>query len=220
VAPDPGTLSGIDESAFEELVTRTVEAGTWNVPTAYLWENFYTTEAPETLAQLPEMRYVPRAMVERWINQKRNMSAGQAEQGLDAADGRRIVEARRALLRALDRGRARFLFGTDSPQMFNVPGFSLHREIETLTAAGLSPYRILESATRSIAEYVAEDLDLDADFGTVAVGQHADLLLLDSNPLADAARVAERAGVMVRGHWFPAAEIDGWLADLAAQNGG
>ena len=69
--------------------------------------------------------------------------------------------------------------------------------------AGLTPYQVLESGTRNVAEYAAKDLNLDGKFGTVAPGNRADLILLDANPLADARNVAKRAGVMVRGRWLP-----------------
>lgn len=212
----PGDVA---DANFETLVELTVDAGTWNVPTVYLWENFYTDEDPEELAQAPEMRYVPRSMVEGWINQKRNMSAGQAEQGLTPKEGRTVVMARRSLLRALDRAGARLLLGTDSPQMFNVPGFSLHNEIATMAEAGLSPYAILEAGTRNVAAYAEQALGHAGDFGVVAVGNAADLILLDANPLEDAANVAGPAGVMRAGTWYPAAEIETWLADMAARNG-
>jgi hypothetical protein len=53
-------------------------------------------------------------------------------------------------------------------------------------------------------------------FGTVAVGQCADLILVHSNPLEDPAHLARRAGVMVRGRWLPEAEIQEGLAKLEA----
>ncbi|MGH7481382.1 MAG: amidohydrolase family protein [Longimicrobiales bacterium] len=220
VTPEPADLDAIDESTFATLAELTVDAGTWNVPTAYLWENFNSEVDPEALARSAEMRYVPRAMVQGWIEQKRNMSAAQAGQGTTAQVGRAIVVARRALLRALDRAGARLLLGTDSPQMFNVPGFSLHHEIATLSQAGLSPFRILESGTRSVADYARTELGHEGDFGVVAVGRAADLILLESNPLEDAARVAERVGVMRAGRWYSAAEIDRWLAEMAARHEG
>jgi imidazolonepropionase-like amidohydrolase len=84
--------------------------------------------------------------------------------------------------------------------------------------AGLTPYQVLESGTRNVAQYAANDLELDGRFGTVAVGNRADLILLDANPLTDVRNVARRAGVMVRGRWLPSAELDRMLADLATRN--
>jgi imidazolonepropionase-like amidohydrolase len=108
--------------------------------------------------------------------------------------------------------------GTDSPQMFNVPGFSMHHEIALMQEAGLTPWQVLESGTRNVAEYAGTDLGLDGKFGTVAPGNRADLILLDANPLADARNVSKRAGVMVRGRWLPAADLDRMLADIASRH--
>ena len=45
---------------------------------------------------------------------------------------------------------------------------------------------------------------------------HADLLLLDANPLQDVRNVWRQAGVMVRGEWLPQAQIDRRLDEIAA----
>jgi hypothetical protein len=50
------------------------------------------------------------------------------------------------------------------------------------------------------------------------VGNRADLILLDANPLIDARNVAKRAGVMVRGRWLPASELDRMLAEMATRH--
>jgi hypothetical protein len=43
-------------------------------------------------------------------------------------------------VKALHDGGVRLLFGTDAPQQFSVPGFSMHREMAVLRQAGLTPY--------------------------------------------------------------------------------
>ena len=107
--------------------------------------------------------------------------------------------------------------GTDSPQIFSVPGFSLHRELALAVAAGLTPYQVLESGTRNVGRYAAEELKLDGRFGTVATGQRADLVLLDANPLDDIGNLTRRSGVMGRGRWVTADEIRTGLEELAAR---
>ena len=109
------------------------------------------------------------------------------------------------------------MMGTDSPQLFMVPGFALHRELGIIAQAGLTPYQMYESGAKNVARYVAEQLKQDGSFGTVAVGNRADLVLLDANPLQSVANLTRRAGVMVRGRWVSATEIDRGLADLAAK---
>jgi imidazolonepropionase-like amidohydrolase len=101
--------------------------------------------------------------------------------------------------------------GTDAPQQFSVPGFSLHREMSRMTEAGMSPYEVLVTGTRNVGEYFANE----DDFGTIEVGKRADLLLLRANPLDSTANVAQLDGVMVRGQWLPRAELDARLEAVA-----
>jgi imidazolonepropionase-like amidohydrolase len=163
------------------------------------------------------MRYVPQSMRDGWTNQVRQFGQGVQNANLTAEERTRFVAARRLMMRELARTGNRLLMGTDSPQMMNVPGFALAHEIRVMREAGLTPHQILESGTRNVSRYVERWLKGDARFGTVAVGQRADLVLLDADPLADVGNLERRAGVMVRGRWLPADEIRRGLEQVAAR---
>ena len=92
-----------------------------------------------------------------------------------------------------------------------MPGFSTHRELESLVASGLTPFQALETGTRNIATY----FDTQKETGTIEKGKRADLILLDADPLADIRSTTRRSGVMVRGRWLPQAEIEQRLAGVA-----
>jgi len=92
-----------------------------------------------------------------------------------------------------------------------VPGFSLHAELQNLVDAGLTSCQAIRAGTHDAAEFFAA---LD-EFGTVAVDCRADLILVKENPLDDVAHVAKRIGVMVRGQWYPQAELQARLDALA-----
>jgi imidazolonepropionase-like amidohydrolase len=207
----------VDESRFEELARLARAAGVWTVPTAALWENLYDTTSPDELAKRPENRYAPRAWVTNWTNQKRNRIQQDAQQGMTPELARQFMTARRKMLKTLADVGAPLLMGTDSPQIFSVPGFSLHRELALAVSAGLTPYQVLESGSKNVGRYTAEELKLDGRFGTVAPGQRADLVLLDANPLDDVGNLTRRAGVMVRGRWVSADELRAGLEELAAR---
>jgi hypothetical protein len=207
-----------DDRRLARLVSETRRQGVWNVPTVYLWDNFFNPTAPETLATLSEMKYVSPVQVNGWVTQKRNRMAQDQQNGVTPEDARGYLALRRRVLKALSDSGARLLMGTDSPQMFNVPGFALHREVALMVDAGVPTYKVLESGTRNVGEYARTDLKLPGDFGTVAVGNRADLVLLNANPLAGVGNLARRAGVMVRGRWVPAEEIERGLAALAAKH--
>jgi imidazolonepropionase-like amidohydrolase len=140
-----------------------------------------------------------------------------ANTGITPELAARQLELRRRFLKTLADSGAPILMGTDSPQLFMVPGFSLHREIAEMAAAGMRPYQIYETGTRNVARYVSGVLKQDGRFGTIVPGNRADLVLLDANPLLSVGNLTRRAGLMVRGQWLPKSEIDRQLADLAAR---
>src|SRR6185503_5217794 len=86
---------------------------------------------------------------------------------------------------------------------FVLAGFALHEELGYLAGAGLTPYQALRAGTADAARCMkAQD-----EWGTVAVGKRADLLLLTADPLADVANAAKRVGVVLHGRWFPEEEL-------------
>lgn len=209
-----GLVSGVDEDKIGEIVQLSVEHDVYVVPTMYLWENLYGTEDPEPFLQLPEMRYVSEAQKNAWRNQGGGGPAGSADVV------QTFFDLRNRILREFADAGGNVMMGTDSPQLFNVPGFALHREIAVMSEAGMSNQQILESGTVTVGRYVREHLGIDDAFGTVAVGQRADLVLLGSNPLEELDALTDRIGVMVRGRWVPRAEIDSGLAALEAKHAG
>jgi imidazolonepropionase-like amidohydrolase len=198
----------LDERKIPRLVEATREAGAWVVPTMALWQAFMGTESVESLRQRPELKYVPQAMVNQWAQQR----AGQLMQNPDPKQGQRVLDLRNKILKALQEGTGKVMLGSDAPQLFSVPGFSLHREMQAMARAGLTPYQILAAGTRNPAVY----LKAEGEFGTVEVGKRADLILVDDNPLKDVANVARRSGVVLRGQWLSEDSLRKMLDDLAA----
>jgi imidazolonepropionase-like amidohydrolase len=206
-----GDQGPVDAGQLADIVRRTREAGAWVVPTMALWEVLLGVPELETLTALPELRYMPPQTVQQWTNAHRERLTGPQ---LDREQSRRIVENRMRILKALSDGGARILMGTDAPQQFSVPGFSIHRELRRMREAGMTTEQILLSGTRTVGEYFRNE----DRFGTIAPGQRADLMLVDGNPLADLGNLARRSGVMVRGRWLPESEIQRRLEAIAARH--
>ena len=57
---------------------------------------------------------------------------------------------------------AKILVGTDAPEPQVAPGYSLHKEMELLVEAGMSPASVLQAATRVNAEVLREENHLGA----------------------------------------------------------
>ena len=198
----------VDEQKIEAIAAATASAGTWNVPTQSLFEHVALDgTTPEDMARLPEMKYMPPQTVAQWKAGKQDVIG---DDNYVSATAAQAVRIRRQLITALARANAGLLLGSDSPQIFNVPGFALHRELEYLVDAGLTPFEALRTGTVNAARFLsAED-----QFGRVAVGLEADLLMLDANPLVDIANIRRVHGVVVRGQWLSRNALDRILAEL------
>jgi imidazolonepropionase-like amidohydrolase len=193
----------LDESRIPQLVEATRKAGVWIVPTEALFQHWVGPDDPETMTTWPEMQYVPRAQLTQWVENKKKLMAG-ATPGERA----RFLEVRRRLIKALHAGGAGLLLGSDGPQVWNVPGFSVHRELQYLVKAGLTPWQALETGTRNIAVFFGTA----ADRGTIEQGKRADLVLLEANPLTDIANSSSIAAVVLGGRVLTKADIEKRLA--------
>lgn len=129
--------------------------------------------------------------------------------------GYRYTEFMKKVAGALHRAGVPLMAGTDAMGApLIAPGSSLHRELQLLAEAGLTPYETIRAATVSAAVFLRQD----TEFGTIEPGKRADLLLIEGNPLEDPARLRRPAGVMVRGTWLPRERLQEMLSRLAAQD--
>ena len=198
-------LTGVlDESRIPQLVEATRKAGVWIVPTEALFEHWVGPDDPETMTTWPEMQYVSKDTLDEWVATKKKLLVG----GSTPAERTRFLDVRRRLIKALHTGGVGLLLGSDGPQVWNVPGFSVHRELRYLVQAGLTPYQALETGTRKVAEFYGTA----AERGTVARGKRADLVLLDGNPLEDISNTSRIAAVVLGGRLLTRDEIDKQLA--------
>jgi imidazolonepropionase-like amidohydrolase len=203
-----GKKGPVDAKKLAEIVKRSKEAGVWVVPTSALWEVLLNTTPLETLKGYPELMYVPASSVETWSR----LYTDRLEQ-VPREEAKNIVANRVRILRALHEGGVPILMGTDAPQQFSIPGFSLHRELLHMRDAAMSPYDILVSGTVNVGKYFAKQ----DSFGTIEPGRRADLVLLDANPLDGVENFAKIHGVMVRGRWLSREDIDERLEKIAAK---
>src|SRR6185312_6477200 len=108
--------------------------------------------------------------------------------------------------------------GTDAPSIPGlVPGYSLHDDMDTLEAAGLSRYQVLAAATRAPGELIRRSVPGAVPFGTVAVGSRADLVLSAADPQSDLSTLRKPLGVMAAGNWYDAPALQALLDQVAQE---
>ncbi|HEX6997911.1 MAG TPA: amidohydrolase family protein [Gammaproteobacteria bacterium] len=204
-------VDAVDRSRIPAAVAATVSAGVWVVPTQTLIDNLPgPSPGVEELLARPEMAYVSPLTREQWAAAKRRLMSAP---GYSAEDARQLTQLRRELVKALHDAGAGLLLGSDAPQVFNVPGFSLHHELAAMVEAGLTPYEALRMGTANPAVF----FEAEHEFGTIREGLAADLILVADNPLEDVSALSRIEGVMVRGRWLDRESIDRRLDAIAAR---
>jgi len=196
-----------ESGKIQGITVETVKAGTWIVPTETLFEHVTSSLSPDLMIDWPEMKYMPAATVERWRQYKKDLWS---EPQYDPGTANRAIQLRREIIVSMQQNGVGLLLGSDSPQIFNVPGFAIHRELALLVAAGLTPYEALQTGTVNPAKFLGLDLKL----GRVVQGYAADLVLLDENPLSDISNTRRVHGVMLNGRWLPRQQLDQMLEQL------
>lgn len=199
------------QARIPELARSMAHTRTWLMPnlTAFKIIGLMVQNLDAVLAR-PEMRFMPRTVREGWGPATNPYTA---RFGKDKYPGMMArYQVLEKLVSAFHAEGVRLLIGTDAMNTGVVPGFSTHDELGELVAVGLTPFEALRAATANAAEFLAA-----ADQrGVVAVGQNADLVLLDANPLENIANTRRIAGVMLRGQWLSRSDIARMLDQLAS----
>ncbi|MCZ6619637.1 MAG: amidohydrolase family protein [Gammaproteobacteria bacterium] len=204
-----GLTPHADITRLVDLVRQTHRAGAWIVPTQTLLENSSSTESAEELISRAQNVYLPRTLLANFSRRARNAARNEDL-------GTSFLELRSHIIKSLHDGGVGILLGSDSPQYFNVPGVSIHRELESMVAAGLTPYEALATGTTNPARFFG----LEKEFGRLQPGLAADLVWLSRNPLENIANSRSIEGVMIRGRWMDKRMREAGLADIARRNGG
>jgi imidazolonepropionase-like amidohydrolase len=196
-----------DTSRIQELVSALKKNNVWVVPTQSLAELWMSPGYdPETFRSDPSSKYMDKKTVEQWIGSKKNLLQNPAYEPKQVAA---FVQLRRRLIKACHDGGVGLLLGCDAPQVFNVPGFSTHRELNYLVQSGLTPYQALRTGTVNVARYLNKP-----DSGVIKNGAIADLILVSGNPLTDITHTEKIEGVMLHGKWMPRDHIAAELKKL------
>ena len=146
-------------------------------PTLVVFRNMIYLNDLEEIHNHPDLAHVPQRMLDYWhsYRQSSNLSPETRE------SRRKEIRKYQELTGLLHRAGVPLLAGTDTPEPFVPPGFSLHQELEMLVESGLSPAAALAAATINNARALNQQDRL----GTVSPGKLADLVILNADPTID-----------------------------------
>ncbi len=193
-----------DPAMAQEIFAAFVEHGTWYVPTHLTrWVDAYADDPSVRSDSL--LRYLHPLMKWQWLEDvDATITNDSSAAGREAY--RDFYRKGLELTGAAHRAGVRILAGTD----YIVPGADLHRELVELVTAGLSPADALRAATVNPTLYFG----LQEEYGSVAPGKVADLLLLDANPLEDIRNTQRIQAVVFNGNLYDRATLDALQAHV------
>lgn len=199
----------IDKSKLPKWINLTLQTGAYIAPTLTLFDRYFGYKPAESYRHIPEMKYVSKEQVQNWINAKTPLE----ERGvLTKANVQPYLDFRNELFMALYKAGVPLLMSSDSPQVFNVPGFSIHHEIELMSKAGMPNYGILKTGSVNAAKY----FDQEDEWGVLKIGTSADFVLVQENPLENLETLKKPVAVVVKGRLYSQQRIEEELAKIEA----
>lgn len=181
----------LDSASLTEVAARLAQQKVTLIPTLVLHETLSRLNDPAILHD-PALSDVPEGPRTEWDVPGLINRAGWTD--ADFAAFRRSRPHQDLFVRAFAAAGGRIAAGTDAVNQLLVPGYSEHREMELLVAAGLSPREALRAATRNAAVLLGVD-----SLGLIAPGKVADLIVLKKDPLLDIRNTRAIESVMSHG---------------------
>jgi imidazolonepropionase-like amidohydrolase len=160
------------------LARQMAESGVWFDPTLVVLERLARLTDPE-VTEAPEVALATDAQRGTW--KERSLGRERVFTPDDHASAVRAFETCVAFVGEAIGAGATILVGSDAPNPYVVPGWSLHRELELLVRAGLAPANALSKVTRGNAEA----LGLADLVGTIEPGKVADIVVVAGDPTRD-----------------------------------
>ncbi len=195
-----------DPSRIPKLVKALSDNKISVVPTQALAERWLSPLPAESFTNDPEMKYITPQVAKNWVDAKTTYMNNPK---FAKEHAQKLIQIRRQLILACQKNGVQLLLGSDAPQIFNVPGFSIHNELKYMVDAGLTPYEALRTGTVNVAAYLNKP-----DSGVIKTGNVSDLVLLSGNPLTNISQTRNIEGVMIGTNWLPKAYIQKELKKL------
>ena len=146
-------------------------------PTLVVFRNMIYLNDLEAVHAHADVARVPKRMLRYW--EAYRLGAGLKPQTRETRQ--REVRKYRELTGMLHEAGVPILAGTDTPEPYVPPGFSLHQELEMLVESGLSAADAIRAATVNNSRILGRENDL----GSVGVGKLADMVILTADPIQD-----------------------------------
>ena len=194
-------ISTFSEKRFDSICSVLAKSSMWLCPTltvnramSYLNDSIFINDT--------RTAYLPGYVIEIW-NQKMNpYTKSQIDNFANSTRVRYLFEL--SLIGKMNEKGVKFIAGTDFPNPYVFPGFSLHDELSLMVKGGMPTLDALKSATINPAIF----MNKKADLGSIEVGKLASLVLLNKNPLENIENTKTIETVIIQGKVYNRKALD------------
>jgi hypothetical protein len=193
----------LDTLLIPSIVARVKRSGVWVTPTleSMVQLSKIASGRFDSLMSRPEALASPAGLRDFWSSISSRLRGNRPLPPFQYCNSWCAYQMR--LAGALAKAGVPILAGTDLPNAVLVPGYSLIRELEVMVTSGMTPFQALVAATSAPPRFFGQD----KDWGTVAVGKRANLILVERTPMSDVTALRSLAGVVLDGRWIPETEL-------------
>jgi len=199
-----------DEQQAMSIFRHLAEKNVWQCPTLVVLRATHPFNE-NALFDDPRLKYISFAERERWQTRTGEKFKARTQQERDKE--KIFFQRAVAVISQMKKAGTQFLAGTDVPNHYLYPGFSLHDELALFVEAGLSPMEALQTATVNPAKFLGTTDSL----GTIEKGKIADMVLLDANPLLDINNTQQIRAVFLNGKYLSKKTLESMLLKYRQQ---
>ena len=188
----PKALMNINKQRCNEVIKYLASNNVYQTPTLTIntvgsKRFFANKEWQETY------NFLPKEVKKEWLQDSNNL----AEQPINESY-KNYEKWSFNIVNLFSKHKVKIIAGTDTPIGFLTPGYSLHKELQLLVEAGLTPINALKAATITPAEF----FNLENEIGTIRKGKRADLVVLNSDPLLNIRNTTDIHKVISKGQIY------------------
>lgn len=195
-----GSYSYANDERILLLAELVKSSGMYFTPTIIISE-WYNGSQSKMLLHLKDpdiMKYTSKQQRDIWFEYATGFASNYEKWNLDMTNQKNFALR---LTYLFHKSRVPLLLGTDATPVMGIQGQSTLEELELLVEAGLTPFEAIKTGTVNVHEYL-QKAGLKLGTGTIVVGEPADLILLEENPLINIGNIKKIMGVMTQGRWL------------------
>jgi len=200
------------DEVIGKFTSMTAKSGAWYSPTMTTYNDQMSDG--ESVMNRPENRYLDPVILDFWKTRVPPTMKTEKAKEMWAKRVNVLKDFMFRLVKGMYDAGVPLMTGTDALNPMAMPGFALHRELALFVETGIPIADTLRAATTNPAKFMSES----DEWGSIASGRRADLVLLNANPLEDIGNTKTIDGVMIRGQWLEDDTIQAQLNAFAKEN--